>query len=104
MKGNIRKRRYAFSESFAAIAYGELAKATGEDEYAEKARVTFKRFVDHSLKPQGVEPKFTEVRPTKGLAFPMITKPRPKNFATRSDCPMPTSGSIEALKRYGRII
>src|SRR6056297_169568 len=27
----IRKRRYAFSESFAAIAYGELAKATGKD-------------------------------------------------------------------------
>ncbi len=26
----IRKRRYAFSESFAAIAYGEIAKATGE--------------------------------------------------------------------------
>ena len=69
----IRKRRYAFSESFAAIAYGELAKATGEGEYAEKASVAFKRFVDHSLKPQGVEPKFTEVRPTKGLAFPMIT-------------------------------
>ncbi len=69
----IRKRRYAFSESFAAIAYGELAKATGVEEYAEKARVAFKRFVDHSLKPQGVEPKFTEVRPTKGLAFPMIT-------------------------------
>jgi len=29
----IRKRRYAFSESFAAIAYGELAQATGEDRY-----------------------------------------------------------------------
>ena len=25
----IRKRRYAFSESFASIAYGELAQATG---------------------------------------------------------------------------
>ena len=32
----IRKRRYAFTESFAAIAYGEYAKATGSDEYAEK--------------------------------------------------------------------
>jgi len=69
----IRKRRYAFSESFAAIAYGELAKATGDMEYAEKAKLTFKCFVDHNLHPQGVEPKFTEVRPAKVLAFPMIT-------------------------------
>ena len=37
----IRKRRYAYSESFAAIAYGELAKATGEQHYAEKSRRAF---------------------------------------------------------------
>lgn len=69
----IRKRRYAFSESFAAIAFGELAKATGETAYAEKARAAFKAFVDHNLMPKGVEPKFTDVRPTRGLGFPMIT-------------------------------
>jgi len=68
----IRKRRYAFSESFAAIAYGELAQATGEDHYAEKARQTFRRFIDHNLHPSGVEPKFTDVRPTHGIGFPMI--------------------------------
>jgi N-acylglucosamine 2-epimerase len=68
----IRKRRYAFSESFAAIAYGELAKATGEEEYGKKATMAFRRFVDHNLNPQGVEPKFTKARPTKALAFPMI--------------------------------
>ncbi|MCH2401549.1 MAG: AGE family epimerase/isomerase, partial [Pirellulales bacterium] len=33
----IRKRRYAFSESFAAIAYGEFAQATGKSEYAQQA-------------------------------------------------------------------
>ncbi len=69
----IRKRRYAFSESFAAIAYGELAQATGEDRYAEKARRSFQRFIDHNLNPQGVEPKYTDVRPMKGIGFPMIT-------------------------------
>ena len=69
----IRKRRYAFSESFAAIAYGELAKATGEEQYAEKARQAFQRFVEHNLDPQGVEPKFTDTRPTRGIGFPMIT-------------------------------
>lgn len=68
----IRKRRYAFSESFAAIAYGELAKATGQDHYAEKAKRAFQRFIEHNLDPHGVEPKFTDTRPTKSLGFPMI--------------------------------
>jgi N-acylglucosamine 2-epimerase len=68
----IRKRRYAFSESFACIAYGEYARATESDEYAEKARQVFLRFIDHNLNPQGVEPKFTDVRPMKGIGFPMI--------------------------------
>ena len=68
----IRKRRYAFTESFAAIAYGELAQATGDDEYAEKARRCFQRFLDHNLDPQGVAPKFTDTRPSRGIGFPMI--------------------------------
>lgn len=69
----IRKRRYAFSESFAAIAFGELAQATGDEQYAELARQTFERFVSHNLDPKGVTPKFTDTRPTRGLGFPMIT-------------------------------
>jgi N-acylglucosamine 2-epimerase len=69
----IRKRRYAFSESFAAIAYGELAKATGEQRYAEQATRTFRRFIDHNLQPRGVQPKFTAERPLQGIGFPMIT-------------------------------
>ncbi|MCA9054641.1 MAG: AGE family epimerase/isomerase, partial [Planctomycetaceae bacterium] len=69
----IRKRRDAFSESFAAIAYGELARATGSDEAAARARQTFQRFLDHNLNPRGVQPKFTDTRPTQSLGFPMIT-------------------------------
>ena len=69
----IRKRRYAFSESFAAIAFGELAKATGDTKYAEKARAAFDRFIAHNLNPKGADPKFTDVRPTQGIGFPMIT-------------------------------
>lgn len=68
----LRKRRYAFTESFAAIAFGELAQATGEDRYAELAERTFRRFIEHSLRPAGVDPKFTATRPTRGLGFPMI--------------------------------
>ena len=68
----IRKRRYAFSESFAAIAYGELALATGREQYAVRAAECFRRFIDHNQNPQGVQPKFTDVRPTRGIGFPMI--------------------------------
>lgn len=64
----IRKRRYAFSESFASIAYGEYARLTGSEEYADLARKTYKIYGDHVDFP----PKFTDVRPTRGLGHPMI--------------------------------
>ncbi len=69
----LRKRRYAFSESFAAIAYGELAKATQNDEFKTKAEKLFNNFISHNLNPKGVQPKFTDTRPTRGIGFPMIT-------------------------------
>lgn len=69
----IRKRRYAFSESFAAIAFGELAKATGDQKYLDLAQRAFERFIAHNLKPQDVQAKYTDTRPTRGLGFPMIT-------------------------------
>ena len=68
----IRKRRYAYSESFAAIAYGELAKALQSDEYAAKATTAFERFIAHSLNPPKGQAKFTPVRPTRSIGFPMI--------------------------------
>ena len=64
----LRKRRYAFTEAFAAIAYGEYAQATGSAAYAAKAEAALRRFVDHQPAP-----KFTNERPTIGLEVPMIT-------------------------------
>ena len=69
----IRKRRYAFSESFTAIAFGELAKATGKQKFFDDARSAFQRFVEHNLNPKNTPPKFTTTRPTRGIGFPMIT-------------------------------
>ena len=66
----IRKRRYAFSECFASIGFGELFQATGEELYREKAIETFRRFVDHNQ--NHIPPKFTNVRPMKSLGFPMM--------------------------------
>jgi len=69
----IRKRRYAFSESFAAIAYGELALATGDALYAEKARHAFARFTSHNRTPPPELAKYTGTRPQRGIGPPMIT-------------------------------
>ncbi|MEO9595368.1 AGE family epimerase/isomerase [Rhodopirellula bahusiensis] len=68
----IRKRRYAYSECFAAIAYGELAMATGEAHYRERANETFQRFVDHNLNSEEASSKYTGTRPTRGIGFPMM--------------------------------
>lgn len=63
----IRKRRYAFSESFAAIAYAEVAKALNEPKYAERAIDLFHRFIERSRKQDTLSQKFTDTRPTKSI-------------------------------------
>ncbi|WDQ15077.1 AGE family epimerase/isomerase [Rhodopirellula sp. P2] len=69
----IRKRRYAFSECFAAIAYGELFLATGQSHYRERAIQTFRRFIDHNLNSEVAASKFTGTRPARSMGFPMMT-------------------------------
>ena len=68
----IRKRRYIFTESFAAIAYAALYKATGEKKYEKKARDLFNLIIRYITTPGLIPPKFTSTRPVKGLAVPMI--------------------------------
>lgn len=99
----IRKRRYAFSESFAAIAYGELAKATADQQYADKASQAFKRFIDHNQNPQGVEPKYTSTRPMKGIGFPMITIATAQELRDSIDLPEADEWidrSIDDIRRH----
>ena len=47
----IRKRRYAFSEAFAAIAFGELAQATGDSEYTLLAERCFEQYMLRTQQP-----------------------------------------------------
>lgn len=63
----IRKRRYAFSESFAAIAFGEHAKATGDEASRAMAETLY-----HAYDRHVPEPKYTDVRPLKAMGKPMI--------------------------------
>ncbi|MBQ5670143.1 MAG: AGE family epimerase/isomerase, partial [Tidjanibacter sp.] len=55
----VQKRRYVFSESFAAIAMAEYAKATGSVEYAHKALEVFRAMKRMLSTPGFLEPKTT---------------------------------------------
>lgn len=99
----LRKRRYAFSESFAAIAFGELAQATGQSYFAERAANAFRRFVDHNRNQIAVAPKYTETRPTRGLAVPMITIATAQELRQSiqlADADEWIDRSIEDIRRY----
>ncbi|MFI4861637.1 MAG: AGE family epimerase/isomerase [Phycisphaerales bacterium JB063] len=63
----IRKRRYAFAESFAAIAFASYAQATQDDRLADRALQCFDTFANHVPAP-----KFTDARPMQGMGPPMI--------------------------------
>jgi len=53
----LRKRRYVFSDCFAAIAMAEYAKASGDRSYADKALSTFKHIQWMLGTPGFLEPK-----------------------------------------------
>lgn len=68
----IRKRRYFFSETFYVIAAAAYAKASGDMEAAEKARMVFGKCIDYASSTIKLEPKYTNTRPSKGIGVPMI--------------------------------
>lgn len=68
----IRKRRYFFSETFAVIACAAYAKASGSEEAAAKARALFGQCIAYASGAKKLEPKFTDIRPSKGIGVPMI--------------------------------
>jgi len=68
----IRKRRYFFSETFAVIANAAYAKASGDESAAENARYLFGKCLEYATRPGLLQPKFTSVRPSRGIGVPMI--------------------------------
>ncbi|MFM1941841.1 MAG: hypothetical protein RI897_823, partial [Verrucomicrobiota bacterium] len=69
----IRKRRYAYSESFHAIACAAYAQATQQAQYADRALQLFDHFTDWNFTPGKMPPKFTDTRPLIGMGPRMIT-------------------------------
>ena len=62
-----------FSNTFACMAFAQMAKATGSEEYADAARKTFDRILQRRSNPKGPWLKaFPGTRPLKDFALPMI--------------------------------
>ena len=61
-----------FSDCFAAMAFGQYAKATGDREIKDLARKTYLNILRRSANPKGKFEKSTGNRPLKGFSLPMI--------------------------------
>lgn len=68
----LRKRRYVFSECFAAIAMAEYAIASGDGSYAEKALSLFKNIQRFLSTPGFLEPKYLPTLQARGHSITMI--------------------------------
>ena len=99
----LRKRRYVFSESFAAIAMAEYAKASGDMTYAEKALNLFKDIRKFIATPGYMEPKYLPSLLAKGHSLVMIlinTASRIRNVISDPVLDQQIDESIASLKDF----
>lgn len=99
----LRKRRYVFSESFAAIAMAEYAKASGDRNYAEKALELFKNIRHFVATPGYMEPKYLDTLQAKGHSLVMIlinTASRIRNVIEDPVLDQQINESIASLKDF----
>ena len=68
----LRMRRYVFSESFAAIAHAEYAKATGDKAHAERALELFHAIRAFAADPSVCPPKYEPAMACQGHSLTMI--------------------------------
>lgn len=61
-----------FADCFAAMAFAQYAKATGDNVYSELARATYLNILKKQTQPKGNYEKSTGNRPLKGFSLPMI--------------------------------
>ena len=99
----LRKRRYVFSESFAAIAMAEYAKASGDMTYAQKALDLFKDIRKFIATPGYMEPKYLPSLQAKGHSLVMIlinTASRIRNVISDPVLDQQIDESIASLKDF----
>ena len=99
----LRKRRYVFSETFAAIAMAEYSKASGDKSYAEKALKLFNDIRRFISTPGYMEPKYLDTLQAKGHSIVMIlinTASRIREVIDSPELDAQISESIESLKDF----
>ncbi|MBE6268387.1 MAG: N-acylglucosamine 2-epimerase [Bacteroidales bacterium] len=99
----LRKRRYVFSETFAAIAMAEYSKASGDRSYAEKALKLFNDIRRFISTPGYMEPKYLDTLQAKGHSIVMIlinTASRIREVIDAPELDAQISESIESLKDF----
>lgn len=98
----LRKRRYIFSESFAAIAFAEYALASGDFSYAEKALDLFKK-MRKWLADGSLTPKYLPALQAQGHSITMIminVASTLKKVIQSPDLEAQISESVFALKNH----
>ena len=99
----LRKRRYVFSETFAAIAMSEYALATGDMSYAQKALKIFEDTQRFLATPGFLEPKFEAGVELQGHSIVMIlinVGSRIREVIPDPKLTQQIDESIERLRRY----
>ena len=100
----LRKRRYVFSECFAAMAYAEYALASGDKTWAKKAVELFKRIRKFVANPKRYMPaKYTPAVKTQGHSLTMILINVANVLKQVSDDPIldrQITESVEALVKF----
>ncbi len=99
----LRKRRYVFSECFAAIAMSEYALATSDRSYAEKALSLFKDIERFISTPGILEPKYLPTQKAIGHSVTMIlinTAARIREVIADPVLNEQIDRSVEAIRRY----
>lgn len=99
----LRKRRYVFSECFAAIAMSEYALASGDRMYAEKALALFKRIQHFVTTPGILQPKYLDTLKAQGHSITMILINTASRIRAAIDDPAldkQINDSLETLRKY----
>ncbi len=100
----LRKRRYVFSECFAAIAYAEYSLASGDDAWGKKAIDLFKRIRKFTANPKKYMPaKYEPTLEAQGHSLTMILINVANVLKQISDDPVldqQITESIECLVKY----
>lgn len=99
----LRKRRYVFSECFAAIAMAEYSIASGDKVYAEKALALFKLIQKFLSTPGFLEPKYLPTLQARGHSITMIlinTASRIRAAITDPILDTQINESLDAICRY----